>query len=110
MALVLSRARPSGCVAELHDRYHAAHAGSGVYFESKVARVLPAFCEGYDEARDGPRLAQALAFCDARGYCKVYLGAFVSLHAARQLYESEKNGFRLMQRQPGRQWGADVLE
>jgi GNAT superfamily N-acetyltransferase len=53
-------------------------------------------------------LTQALAFCDVRGYRKVYLWTFEGLHAARHLYE--KNGFRLAQQQPGRQWGTEVVE
>lgn len=155
MDLVLSRGYQPGCIgriAELHARYYAAHVGFGVYFESKVARELAAFCEGYDESRDGLWLAarngqvegsividgshadadgahlrwfitsdalrgsgagnalmkQAMAFCDVRGYRKVYLWTFDGLPAARHLYE--KHGFRLVQQQAGRQWGTEVLE
>lgn len=53
-------------------------------------------------------LAEALAFCDARRYRKTYLWTFEGLHAARHLYE--KHGFQLVQQQPGRQWGTEVLE
>lgn len=155
MDLMLSRGYQPGCIgriAELHARYYAAHVGFGVYFESKVARELAAFCEGYDESRDGLWLAarngqvegsividgshadadgahlrwfitsdalrgsgagnalmkQAMAFCDVRGYRKVYLWTFDGLPAARHLYE--KHGFRLVQQQAGRQWGTEVLE
>ena len=141
-----------GRITELHARFYAAQAGFGVFFESRVARELAAFCERYDEARDGLWLAmvegqvegalaidgshaategahlrwfiasdrlrgsgagsrllvQALAFCDARRYGKAYLWTFEGLHAARHLYE--KHGFRLVQQQPGRQWGTEVLE
>ncbi len=53
-------------------------------------------------------LQAALAFCDARGYRQVDLRTFDGLHAARHLYE--KHGFRLVQQQPGWQWGSEVLE
>ena len=155
MALTLHQGYLPGCIGritELHARYYAAHVGFGLYFESKVARELEAFCERYDEERDGLWLAQqdggiegsiavdgshagtegahlrwfitsdalrgsgagtqllqrALAFCDARGYRKVYLWTFEGLQAARHLYD--KNGFRLVQQQPGQQWGREVLE
>lgn len=155
MGLTLSRGYQLGCIGritELHARYYAAHVGFGVYFESKVARELAAFCEGYDETRDGLWLAvrdgqiegsiaidgshadtdgahlrwfitsdalrgsgagsallqQAMDFCDARGYHKVYLWTFDGLQAARHLYE--KHGFRLVLQQAGRQWGAQVQE
>jgi GNAT superfamily N-acetyltransferase len=42
-----------GRIAELHAVYYAEHAGFGVFFESKVARELGAFCENYQEERDG---------------------------------------------------------
>ncbi|MSR13955.1 MAG: GNAT family N-acetyltransferase [Gammaproteobacteria bacterium] len=42
-----------GRIAELHAHYYCAHAGFGVYFESKVARELGAFCENYLPQRDG---------------------------------------------------------
>jgi GNAT superfamily N-acetyltransferase len=123
-----------------------------VFFESRVARELAAFCERYDEARDGLWLAlvdgriegaiaidgqhadtegahlrwfitsdrlrgsgagsrlldRALTFCDERRYPKTTLWTFEGLQAARHLYE--KHGFRLVHQQPGRQWGAEVLE
>ncbi len=155
MDQALSRGYLPGCIGritELHARCYAAQVGFGVYFESKVARELAAFCEAYDETRDGLWLAHsrgqvegsvvidgshaetegahlrwfitsealrgsgagnallkhALDFCDARGYRKVYLWTFEGLAAARHLYE--KHGFRLVQQQAGRQWGAEVLE
>ncbi|MBL8384647.1 MAG: GNAT family N-acetyltransferase [Burkholderiales bacterium] len=53
-------------------------------------------------------LAEALAFCDARGYRTVYLWTFDQLHAARHLYQ--KHGFRLAHAQAGAQWGTLVNE
>lgn len=141
-----------GRITEIHARFYAAHAGFGLYFESRVARELAAFCERYDDAHDGLWLAildgqvegaiaidgqhaetegahlrwfitsdrlrgtgagtrllsQAMAFCDARHYPKTSLWTFDGLQAARHLYE--KHGFRLVQQQPGRQWGSEVLE
>lgn len=155
MELSLHRGYLPGCIGritELHARFYAAHAGFGVYFESRVARELSAFCERYDVDGDGLWLAlvdgavegaiaidgqhsdtegahlrwfitsdrlrgsgmgtrllgSALAFCDERRYPKTSLWTFEGLHAARHLYE--KHGFRLLQQQPGRQWGNEVLE
>jgi GNAT superfamily N-acetyltransferase len=65
-----------------------------------------------DESRGkglGSRLLEAaMAFCQARGYRKVYLWTFDELHAARHLYE--KHGFRLSRAQRGSQWGEEVNE
>jgi GNAT superfamily N-acetyltransferase len=155
MKLSLHRGYLPGCIGritELHARFYAAHVGFGVYFESRVARELAAFCERHDEGRDGLWLAlldgqiegaiaidgehaqtegahlrwfitsdrlrgsgagrrlieEALAFCDVRGYRKTWLWTFNGLHAARHLYE--QHGFRLVQQQPGGQWGREVLE
>jgi GNAT superfamily N-acetyltransferase len=52
----------SGCIGriiELHADYYALQSGFGVYFESRVARELAAFCERYEETRDGLWLALA---------------------------------------------------
>ncbi len=46
-----------GRIAALHASWYSAHAGFGVYFESKVARELGEFCERYAEGRDGLWLA-----------------------------------------------------
>lgn len=155
MELSLHRGYLPGCIGritELHARFYAAHAGFGVYFESRVARELSAFCERYDVDGDGLWLAlvdgevegaiaidaqhagsdgahlrwfitsdrlrgsgagkrligEAMAFCDARGYRKTWLWTFDGLSAARHLYE--QHGFRLVQQQPGQQWGREVTE
>jgi GNAT superfamily N-acetyltransferase len=47
-----------GQIAALHARYYAAHAGFGVFFESKVAREFGLFCERHDPTRDGLWLIQ----------------------------------------------------
>lgn len=60
MDLTLHKGYLPGCIGritELHARFYAVHTGFGVYFESKVARELAAFCERYDETRDGLWLA-----------------------------------------------------
>jgi GNAT superfamily N-acetyltransferase len=155
MDFSLHRGYLPGCIGritELHARFYAAHAGFGVYFESRVARELSAFCERYDVVGDGLWLAlvdgevegaiaidgqhadsdgahlrwfitsdrlrgsgagkrligEAMAFCDARGYRKTWLWTFDGLSAARHLYE--QHGFRLVQQQPGQQWGREVTE
>jgi GNAT superfamily N-acetyltransferase len=46
-----------GRVTEMHARFYSAHAGFGVYFESRVAQELAAFCERYKEGCDGLWLA-----------------------------------------------------
>lgn len=53
-------------------------------------------------------LGTAVGFCRSRSYRKIYLDTFEGLHAARHLYE--KHGFRLVQQQPGGQWGVQVNE
>jgi GNAT superfamily N-acetyltransferase len=56
----------------------------------------------------GRLLADAMAFCDARGYDNVYLWTFDGLRAARHLYE--KHGFVLRRERRGTQWGKPVDE
>jgi GNAT superfamily N-acetyltransferase len=46
-----------GRITAMHARFYSTHAGFGVYFESRVARELAAFCERYEEGRDGLWLA-----------------------------------------------------
>lgn len=53
-------------------------------------------------------LKRALEFADACGYRGVYLWTFSGLDAARHLYEA--HGFRLVQENPGAQWGTVVRE
>ncbi|QKO21839.1 GNAT family N-acetyltransferase [Rhodoferax sp. BAB1] len=155
MEISIHKGYLSGCIGRitaLHADYYAQQSGFGVYFESRVARELAAFCERYEEARDGLWLAladgrvegaiaidglhaptegahlrwfitsdrlrgsgigtrllgSALAFCDERGYARTSLWTFAGLQAARHLYE--KQGFRLVHEQPGRQWGNEVME
>jgi ribosomal protein S18 acetylase RimI-like enzyme len=53
-------------------------------------------------------LAQAMAFCEERGFDMVYLWTFQGLDAARHLYE--KYGFKLVETRSGTQWGKRVVE
>ena len=53
-------------------------------------------------------LAQAVGFCDARGFGETHLWTFRGLDAARRLYEASR--FTLVEEQPGRQWGEKVIE
>jgi GNAT superfamily N-acetyltransferase len=155
MAFILHEGYAPGCIgriAELHATYYSQLVGFGLYFESKVARELSAFCEAYVEGRDGLWLAlvdgrvegsiiidgshaqsegahlrwfiasdavrgtgagnamltAAIQLCRTQHYNKVYLWTFEGLNAARHLYE--KNGFRLVHEQLGRQWGSQVNE
>jgi GNAT superfamily N-acetyltransferase len=50
----------------------------------------------------------AINFCRAKGYRKVYLTTFAGLDAARHLYE--KVGFRLTHEEDGDMWGKTVTE
>lgn len=47
-----------GRITELHASYYHQLVGFGLPFELKVARELAAFCERYDEQRDGLWLAR----------------------------------------------------
>ena len=56
MAFVLHQGYRPGCigrVAELHATYYSPRVGFGLFFESKVAGELAAFCEATQEGRDG---------------------------------------------------------
>ncbi len=53
-------------------------------------------------------LTAALSFADASGFDRVELWTFAGLDAARRLYEGA--GFALVDEQPGRRWGGEVLE
>ena len=53
-------------------------------------------------------MQEAIAFCQAAEFEKVYLWTFEGLKAARHLYE--KFGFRLVEEYPGQQWGKTVTE
>jgi len=46
-----------GRVVQLHADYYTAQSGFGVEFESKVAREMADFCEGFDPTQDGLWLA-----------------------------------------------------
>ena len=53
-------------------------------------------------------MAQAMAFCDQRGFASTQLWTFQGLNAARKLYESF--GFALVHEEAGQQWGSKVVE
>jgi GNAT superfamily N-acetyltransferase len=53
-------------------------------------------------------LAEAMQFCDARGYPRVYLTTFVGLDATRHLYEQV--GFRLEHEHEDTTWGHPLHE
>lgn len=53
-------------------------------------------------------ITQALDFCNAKSYKRVYLDTFAGLDAARHLYE--KHGFQLVHEQVGLTWGGEVRE
>lgn len=53
-------------------------------------------------------LEEAISFCRAKRYPKIYLHTFEGLHAARHLYE--KLGFRRVMEAEGTRWGTRVIE
>lgn len=53
-------------------------------------------------------LAEAIDFCERHGFAQTQLWTFKGLDAARRLYEA--HGFRLVEEQPGRMWGEEVVE
>lgn len=53
-------------------------------------------------------LAAALSFADAAAFDHIELWTFAGLDAARRLYE--RAGFALVDEQPGRRWGGEVIE
>ncbi len=64
---------------------------------------------GYQGSGIGKRLlAEAIAFCDQKGFSAVQLWTFSGLDAARKLYESF--GFKLTKEWEGNQWGKNMLE
>ncbi len=50
----------------------------------------------------------AMTFCNRAGFARVWLSTFEGLEPARRLYE--RHGFRLIESQPGDQWGREVQE
>jgi len=53
-------------------------------------------------------IKEALNFCRNKGYKRIYLWTFEGLNAARHLYE--KNGFKVVEENRGKQWGTEVKE
>lgn len=53
-------------------------------------------------------LAEAVGFCDRRGFTSTQLWTFRGLDVARHLYE--EFGFALAEEHPGAQWGTPVVE
>lgn len=68
--------------------------------------ILDDGCRGSGVGRH--LMAEAMAFCDIRGFREVHLWTFKGLHAARKLYESF--GFELVHEVQGEQWGGSVAE
>ncbi|WP_208597725.1 GNAT family N-acetyltransferase [Desulfogranum mediterraneum] len=53
-------------------------------------------------------LSEAVSFCRAKGYGRIYLWTFPGLHHSRRLYQSL--GFQLAEERPGCQWGTEMVE
>jgi GNAT superfamily N-acetyltransferase len=97
-------------IAQVNDQVHGAIAIDAAHVAREGAH-LRWFIASDDVRGRGignKLLSKALEFCDAQHYSQVYLWTFEGLDAARHLYE--KFGFKLVQQQPGRQWGCEVNE
>lgn len=68
--------------------------------------ILDDGCRGSGVGRH--LMAEAMAFCDSRGFSEVHLWTFKGLDAARKLYASF--GFELIDEKQGTQWGGTVTE
>lgn len=68
--------------------------------------ILDDGCRGSGVGRH--LMAEAMAFCDIRGFSEVHLWTFKGLDAARKLYEGF--GFVLKHEEQGEQWGSSVTE
>ena len=68
--------------------------------------ILDDGCRGSGVGRQ--LMADAMTFCDIRGFAETHLWTFKGLDAARKLYESF--GFELVWEQEGCNWGSRVTE
>lgn len=68
--------------------------------------ILDDSCRGNGTGRK--LIAEAMKFCDKRGFSAVQLWTFNKLTAARSLYESF--GFKLTKEWKGDQWGSSITE
>lgn len=93
-----------------HGRVEGAVAIDGIDAETEGAHLRWFIVS--DHLRGGglgrKLLEAAVAFCENRGYTRVFLNTFQGLHAARTLYEQA--GFRLVEQREGARWGAPVNE
>ena len=96
--------------AVLHDRIVGSVAIDGQDLGNNQAHlrwfILDDGCRGSGVGRQ--LLAQALAFCDQRGFDTTQLWTFQGLNAARKLYECFN--FALVHEEAGAQWGSTVVE
>ena len=68
--------------------------------------ILDDGCRGSGVGRQ--MMAEAMNFCDIRGFAETHLWTFKGLDAARKLYES--CGFQLVHEEEGSNWGTPVTE
>lgn len=113
-------------LAEFLERYDGAR--DGLWSASKDARIVASIAiDGLHAADQGAHLRwfivsdalrghglgsrllrTAIDFCRTNNYSRVHLHTFEGLDSARRLYE--ENGFTLVARHKGVQWGAEVNE
>jgi GNAT superfamily N-acetyltransferase len=95
---------------KVHGRLEGSIAIDAVGSESEGAHLRWFIVsEGWRGGGYGNRLiGEAVGFCRAKAYRKIYLWTFAGLDAARHLYA--KNGFALVEQKKGRQWGPEVDE
>lgn len=97
-------------LAILNDRIEGSLIIDGVHAEDKGAHLRWFIVSEALQGRGIGRILinRAMEFCRERNYNKMYLWSFEGLYSARKLYEDA--GFRIVNEQPGVQWGTKVNE
>ena len=97
-------------VAIVEDKIVGSIAIDGIKSESEGAhlRWFIVATENQGQGIGKMLIREALAFCRAANFKKVYLWTFAGLDNARHIYE--KSGFTLAREHSGSQWGVTVNE
>jgi len=97
-------------LAIFNDRVEGSLIIDGIHNEDKGAHLRWFIVSEAMQSRGIGRILinRAMEFCRERSYNKVYLWSFEGLYSARKLYEDA--GFRMVNEQPGVQWGTRVNE
>jgi GNAT superfamily N-acetyltransferase len=97
-------------LAILNHRVEGSLIIDGIHHEDKGAHLRWFIVSEALQGRGIGRILinRAMEFCRECSYNKVYLRSFEGLYRARKLYEDA--GFRIINEQPGVQWGTEVNE